>query len=74
MPQNPHCSICGLFREGQCTGSVKFKNESSLALRVLQYVLDKKLALMDALKAHMGADFFPEGGKNASKFVIPPWL
>ncbi len=24
---------------------------------------------------HMGADFFPEGGKNTSKFVVPPkWL
>ncbi len=22
--------------------------------------------------AHMGADFFPEGGKNASKIVVPP--
>ena len=21
---------------------------------------------------HMGADFFPEGGKNTSKFVVPP--
>ncbi len=24
------------------------------------------------LRAHMGADFFPEGGKNAQKNLIPP--
>ncbi len=25
-----------------------------------------------SLKPHMGADFFPEGGKNTSKFAVPP--
>ncbi len=23
-------------------------------------------------RAHMGADFFPEGEENTSKFVVPP--
>ncbi len=25
-----------------------------------------------ASHSHMGADFFPEGGKNTFKFVVPP--
>ncbi len=37
----------------------------SLAIKVIQW-------LSPCPHAHMGADFFPEGGKNASKIVVPP--
>ncbi len=34
--------------------------------------LQEQVVRFKSLHAHVGANFFPEGGKNASKIVIPP--